>query len=106
ELRNLLGVKFFNVFLSKIAEQRMQDLLNGKKYQVDGVEINYQGLKPVIAYHAYARLVQKHGMQITRFGLVQKDSEYSSNIDAKTVATHASDAITTARVYEDDFRMF
>lgn len=106
ELRNLLGVRFFNVFLSKIDEDRMQELLNGRTYQVDGVEINYQGLKPVIAYHAYARLVQKHAMQVTRFGLVQKESEYSSSIDAKAVATHATDARTTARVYEDDFRMF
>lgn len=106
ELRNLMGVKFFSLFMSEITEQRMIDIRDGKTYQIDEIEINYQGLKPFLAYHAYARLIQKHGMQVTRFGLVQKESEYSSNVDSKTVATHATDARTIARVYEDDFKLF
>ena len=105
ELRALMG-RFFNVFLKDIESQRMIDLLNGRPYTVDDVEIEFAGVKPVIAYHAYSRLVQKHGMQVTRFGLVKKETEFSSNVDDKTIATHALDAKTIARVYEEDFRAF
>lgn len=105
ELRNLMG-RLFYVFQQDIEQERMQELLNGKAYTVNGVEIQYAGLKPVIAYHAYSRLVQKHAMQVTRFGLVKKEDQYSSNVDDKTAATHALDAKTIARVYEEDFKDF
>lgn len=38
----------------------------------------FKGLKSALAYHTIARLIKGNDAQVTRYGLVQKDMEYSN----------------------------
>ena len=40
------------------------------------LDAHFQGLKSAVAYYVQAKLVKTNDNQITRFGVVQKDSEY------------------------------
>lgn len=42
------------------------------------LDAHFQGLKAAVAYYVQAKLVKTNDNQITRFGLMQKDSEYGS----------------------------
>lgn len=73
-----LGVALMTELSESIAEGTLNEhetlLLNGGYYDN---RTNYlRGLRTACAYYVQARLVKTNDNQITRFGMMQKDSEY------------------------------
>jgi hypothetical protein len=111
DLRRLLGIKFFNVLRKELATTptppaRATDILNGKLYTVDEVEIEYLGIKPLIAYYAYARAITNLGKRVARFGVVKKVTSFSEHAEDKEVSAMVIEAKSNAKVYEEDLLYF
>ena len=70
-----LGVAFVHE-LSEVDtnSEHYNTLLNGGYY--NGGESHTQGLKTAIAYYVQAKLVKVNDNQMTRFGIMQKNSEH------------------------------
>ena len=62
----------------------------------------FKGLYAAIGYYAYSKLVRKNNRNITRFGYVDKDDEYSSSIEFKMQIADENDALKTADIYISD----
>lgn len=86
DLRPLLGDLFFYDLLKNSTDEKYQDLLNGKSYQVDGIEISFGGIKPVIVHFATARLVPDISFQITPSGMFSKRNELSDPVDPREIS--------------------
>lgn len=116
ELRRILGIKFFNVFRKEIETTptppaRATALLNGKKYLVDEgtdgeVEIEFPGIKPMLAYYALARAIPNLGKRVTRFAVVKKSTQFSEQVEKDELAAMVLDMRTNAKVYEEDLLYF
>ena len=57
------------------------------------------GLKTALAYYTYARIVKNGDGNVTRYGFVQKENEYSSHIEFKEKVMAYDDAFSIADRY-------
>lgn len=71
-----LGVALVRELSEPTENEHYTTLLEGGYYN-DG-KAHLQGLKAAMAYYVQAKLVKTNDNQITRFGVVQKDSEYGT----------------------------
>lgn len=93
DIRPVLGAVFFNNLVEGDREEPfVKLLLDGGYYpyifdptfdatfQQPAVvlDAHFQGLKSAVAYYVQAKLVKTNDNQITRFGVMQKDSEYGT----------------------------
>lgn len=90
DIRPVIGAVFFQDLLAYKDTPFNSLLLNGGYYpyvfdptfdatfQQEGIvlDAHFQGLKAAVAYYVQAKLVKSNDNQITRFGMMQKDSEY------------------------------
>lgn len=107
ELRRVFGIKFFYVIMKELQTEplsaRADALLNGTDYELpDGTNISFPGIKPLIAYYAYARAIPNIGKRVARFGVVQKITEFSEPVDPKELAAMVIEAKSNAKIYEED----
>lgn len=76
------------------------ELLNGGSYTIEGEgRRSFAGLKTTLAYYTYARIVKNGDGNVTRFGFVNKDNEYSSRSDFKEKLIAYDDAFSVADRY-------
>ena len=110
DLRRLLGIKFFNILTKELALDptpvRASNILTGCTYEVDEVEISFAGIKPLIAYYAYARAVPNLGKRIARFGAVKKVTNFSEHLEPAELSAMVIEAKSNAKVYEEDLLYF
>lgn len=93
DIRPVLGAVFFqNLVEADREEPFIKLLLNGGYYphifdpafdatfqqEANVLDAHFQGLKSAVAYYVQAKLVKTNDNQITRFGVMQKDSEYGT----------------------------
>lgn len=71
-----LGVALVRELSEPTENEYYITLLEGGDYN-DG-RAHLQGLKSAMAYYVQAKLVKSNDNQITRFGVMQKDSEYAT----------------------------
>lgn len=68
--------------------------------------LNYPALdaviEPMLAYYAYARYLSVNQVSATAFGVVQKTSDFSQQINEKTLMRVVGQAREMAKVYEQD----
>lgn len=76
-------------------EGKYDELLAGSRYE-KGV---FKGLKAVVAYYAYARLIRISDTNVTRYGIVSKDDEYSTRIGEHERNKQVADARNVADRY-------
>ncbi len=57
------------------------------------------GIKTALAYYTYARIVKNGDLNVTRYGLMQKEDEYSSRPDIKEKVMAYNDAFSIADRY-------
>ncbi|MDR2087117.1 MAG: hypothetical protein LBP72_08070 [Dysgonamonadaceae bacterium] len=83
-----------------------ETLLNGGEYLTtlcgETRKKTFKGLLSALNYYVYARLVKHNDSNVTRFGFVQKDDEYSSRHDLKIKLAEEKDALTVADIYIAD----
>lgn len=75
------------------------DLLEGCEYNVNGETLYHVGLKRAVAYYAYARMLQAGDGQVTRYGFVDKNDSYSSEVDSEQRANTYRGAFDIADAY-------
>lgn len=84
----------------KAFPEKYDILLNGGEYDSEcGIKRSFAGLKSTLAYYTYARIVKNGDGNVTRFGFVNKDSEYSSRPDIKEKVMAYNDTFSIADRY-------
>lgn len=80
--------------------ERYGTLLNGGVYEdTCGAKHVLTGLKTALAYFVYARMVKNADDNVTRFGFVNKDGDYSSRPDYRDKSMTYNDAYSVAASY-------
>lgn len=74
-------------------------LLDGGIYEDGKGKRLLTGLKSALAYYTYARVVKNKDGQVTRFGFMNKEGEYSSRVDIKEKVMAYNDAFSIADSY-------
>lgn len=75
-------------------------LMNGGTYESKcGEKRVFVGVKKALCYYVLARLMKNGDYNVTRFGLVQKQTEYSQPTDYKEKVTAYSDVFVVADRY-------
>ena len=80
DLMELVPKLFYFDLVKKFQDAKYQKLIHGDVYTVDGVEIQFNGLKPVLAYFAYSRLAIRGDVVNTPFGFEQKRNEWGDRV--------------------------
>ena len=109
----------FNVPADK--NEAFEGLLNGGRFIAQncndsGVRV-FKGLFAAIAYYTFSKLISQNDKNVTRFGYVVKNDEYSESIDFKTqqyeerkyqniADRYISDCITFVKSHPAYFTMF
>ena len=99
DLRALLSPKFYADLIANYTSTKYQTLINGTSYVVDGVTYEFSGLKAVLAYYAYARLVLTVDVVSTPFGLNRKLSQDSEPISSAQKRDIRDESRQTASTY-------
>lgn len=107
DLKPLLGRQLYYDFIENVADAKYQDLLNGLEYDdEDGVTVQFEGIKPILVYYSFARILQYYGSNPTRFGLVKKLAENSEPLSMKEIQAMISQAKGGAVAYHDELFRF
>ena len=82
---------------------KYDELLEGGRY-IDSQQKNrvFAGLRTVVSYYAYARLVQIADSYLSRFGFVSKDEEYSSRVSVSEKKNQVADVRAVADNYFEE----
>lgn len=105
DIKSALGDSFFLEL--KDNPEKYSLLLDGGVYEdKNGYKKSLTGLKTALAYYTYARVVKNGDRNVTRFGLVQKESEYSSHTEFKEKVMAYNDAFSIADRYLKECVMF
>ena len=94
DIKKTLGDELFLDI--KANQERYKLLIEGGEYDNCGHKECFSGLRSALAYYTYARLVKNGDNNVTRFGLVQKESEYSSSVEFKEKLMAYNDAFSIA----------
>lgn len=79
---------------------KYETLLNGGEYDSEcGIKRTFIGLKAALAYYTYSRIVKNGDGNVSRFGFVNKESEYSSRSDIKEKVMAYNDTFSVADRY-------
>lgn len=80
--------------------EKYELLLDGGTYEdKHGEKKIFMGIKTALAYYTYARIVKNGDLNVTRYGLMQKEDEYSSRPDIKEKVMAYNDAFSIADRY-------
>lgn len=80
--------------------EKYELLLDGGTYEDKcGEKKIFMGIKTALAYYTYARIVKNGDFNMTRYGLMQKEDEYSSRPDIKEKVMAYNDAFSIADRY-------
>ena len=105
DIKSALGDSFF--LEVKENPDKYNLLLDGGVYEdKSGHKKLLTGLKAALAYYTYARIVKNGDGNVTRFGFVQKESEYSSHTEFKEKVMAYNDAFSIADRYLKECVMF
>lgn len=80
--------------------EKYELLLDGGTYEDKcGEKKIFMGIKTALAYYTYARIVKNGDGNVTRYGFVHKEDEYSSRPDIKEKVMAYNDAFSIADRY-------
>lgn len=99
DIKPVFGNVFWTDLLINVNDDNYQSLLNGGEYSKDGKTYMFQGLKAAIACFTYARYVYSRNIVDTPFGMVQKNSDYSTPADTKALTQIGSFARNSGEQY-------
>lgn len=90
----------FNQNTGVNATTKYEELRSGKTYTYQSNTIQFDGVKPMLAYFALARFCSANPTQITRYGLVQKTATNSTPVDAQAVRAMVNELRSAAIGYQ------
>lgn len=103
-VKPILGDSLFHAMLAdeEDSNEKFVKLLSGGTYGVGGEVYSFAGLKKAIAYYVFAKNIMVGDFQSTRYGIVMKESDYSSHISSAERSSCYNDALEIANVYMKD----
>jgi len=76
DLSKFLGDSFYYDFITNNTDQKYIDLLNGKEFEnCEGETVYFYGLRYVIAWRAYAKMLNRSSLHLTRTGSRRKQGQ-------------------------------
>ncbi len=103
-IKPVLGDKLFHALLAdeEDANEKYVQLLNGGTYMVNDEIYSFAGLKSTISYYVFAKNVMVGDFQPTRYGMVMKESDFSSHISTAERSACYNDTLEIANSYLQD----
>ena len=79
-----------------------RDLLYGKTYTPQGEvgPIQYKGIVPMLVYFSLARFFVNNPINITKYGIVAKNNEYSEALDQATITNAVNELKSIGVAYQ------
>lgn len=100
DLKPLMGAALYDDCVINKTVAPYAQLIAGTQYtDTNGHAVIFEGIGAALAYFAYARFIENQQITITAFGVVQKETPYSSNVDARTIQQRATQARSGALAY-------
>lgn len=112
DLQPVLNDALYYDFVSKFDQPgdpmytNYQNLLNGMAYTFDGNTIQFDGVKPMLAYFALARFVAFNHVNITRLGIVTKINAQSEPADVNMIRSVVNELRSAALGYQHQVIQF
>lgn len=108
DLKPVLGAEMYYDMMNNLTATKYTDLLDGKVYTPNGSAnpIEFKGLKMVLKYYVYARLLVVDGVKSTNSGFVHKQLENSERITGAQRTQMIAQSRSGAKAYEDDMVAF
>jgi hypothetical protein len=100
DLRPILGDALFYDFVTNYTVAKYRELLNGKTYTQNGYSIFFPGLKPMLCYFALARITQNNAINLTSYGIVQKEMNGSQPVDQRLIGALVTELRDVANSYQ------
>lgn len=102
DVKPVFGNAAWTELVNNRSDDKFQRLLNGDNYVESGLTLTFQGLKASIVLFAYSRYILQKNIVDTSFGLVSKDTDVSTPVDAKSKQMIAQQSRTAAQAYLDE----
>jgi len=108
DIKPVLGAAMYLDMMNNMTATKYIELLDGKQYTPNGSAdaIYFNGLKMVLKYYVYARLLVVDGVKSTNSGFVQKSLENSERISGSQRTQMIAQTRSGAKAYEDELRAF
>lgn len=107
DVKPRLGGVFYHDLITNLSSTIYLELLSGKTYTDSAAQaFHFQGLKPAIAYYAYARFILNSQATVTPFGAVRKLDQNSEPLDEKSLVRLGNQARMAADALMDDVIAF
>ena len=106
DIKAVLGDALYWDFVNNITLAKYVLLLNGGTYtNKENNAVEFAGVKKALAYYAYARIIESD-IQVTRYGAVQKKTDFSEPIPTTVIARASAQNISMAVVYMNEVASF
>lgn len=104
DIQPLLGPEMYYDLLNNQTAQKYIDLVNGKVYTPSGgsAPVEFAGLKQILKYYVYARLLVLDGVKSTASGFVKKVLENSERVPSTQLSQMVTQAKSGAKNFERD----
>lgn len=104
-IKPVLGDKLFSDVLAAASKWEQEDIEEDMKKLLEGGEYTdcngqyhiFSGLRMAMSYFVYAQYVMDGDFQLTRAGVVMKNSEYSSHVSSKERSDCYNNALAAAQ---------
>lgn len=107
DVKPVIGAAFWLDILTNPNSPENELLLTGGTYQNgSGAMVTFQGLKAALACFTYARYVLAKNAVDTPFGMVSKNSEFSTPVTPEQLVSIASEKRNEANVYLRECTLF
>ena len=108
DLKPVLGRELYLDFINNVTVEKYDELLNGKTYTPTGYTsaVRFEGVKEVLKYYVYARMVVLDGVKNTNSGFVQKTLENSERLSGTQRTQMIAQARSGAKAHEDEMIFF
>lgn len=108
DIKPVIGSAMYLDLMNNLTASKYIELLEGKTYTPNGSAdaIHFCGLKMVLKYYVYARLLVVNGVKSTNSGFVQKTLENSERISGSQLTQMIAQTRSGAKVYENELRDF
>jgi len=98
----IVSAKFYNDIVKNWQNTNYQELLTGAEYVYEDYDYRFEGLKAVLAYFAYGRILTFGNSSAMPHDFVQKTNEWSDPISTAQRRDMRDECRQIARKYWDD----
>ncbi len=112
DLRPVLNDALYYDFMQKYnttgdpMHSAYQNLLNGTTWSMNGVTVQFGGIKPMLAHYALARFIPMNGLNITRYGNHRKLNDKSEAVEQTSITYVVNNIRSTAIAYQQELTCY